>query len=82
VVIFLLQDSGALAQLGERLVCNQEVIGSIPIRSIDNKNGVARSAAPFFVVDAPYASRRTHAVRLAPLGSFRHPTSDIAVNKM
>src|SRR5579871_432613 len=25
---------GALAQLGERLVCNQEVIGSIPIRSI------------------------------------------------
>ena len=25
---------GALAQLGERLVCNQEVIGSIPIRSM------------------------------------------------
>jgi hypothetical protein len=29
---------GALAQLGERLVCNQEVIGSIPIRSIDLRN--------------------------------------------
>ncbi len=25
---------GAVAQLGERLVCNQEVVGSIPIRSI------------------------------------------------
>ena len=25
---------GALAQLGERLVCNQEVAGSIPVRSI------------------------------------------------
>ena len=29
---------GALAQLGERLVCNQEVIGSIPIRSIEVQN--------------------------------------------
>src|SRR5674476_993662 len=29
----LLQVSGALAQLGERLVCNQEVAGSIPVRS-------------------------------------------------
>src|SRR3982751_5826206 len=26
---------GALAQLGERLLCKQEVIGSIPIRSMD-----------------------------------------------
>ena len=25
---------GALAQLGERLLCKQEVIGSIPIRSM------------------------------------------------
>src|SRR5436190_2964609 len=31
---------GALAQLGERLVCNQEVIGSIPIRSM-NVDGTA-----------------------------------------
>ena len=29
-----MQDLGALAQLGERLVCNQEVTGSIPVRSI------------------------------------------------
>ena len=29
---------GALAQLGERLVCNQEVTGSIPVRSIDLRN--------------------------------------------
>ena len=33
---------GALAQLGERLVCNQEVIGSIPIRSIDLHDRVGR----------------------------------------
>ena len=26
---------GALAQLGERLLCTQEVIGSIPLGSID-----------------------------------------------
>ena len=25
--------NGAVAQLGERLVCNQEVVGSIPISS-------------------------------------------------
>ena len=29
---------GALAQLGERLVCNQEVTGSIPVRSIKQDN--------------------------------------------
>ena len=27
---------GALAQLGERLLCTQEVSGSIPLGSIDN----------------------------------------------
>ena len=27
---------GALAQLGERLLCKQEVIGSIPLSSIDS----------------------------------------------
>ena len=36
------QDYGALAQLGERLLCKQEVIGSIPIRSI----GARRSVGP------------------------------------
>jgi hypothetical protein len=36
---------GALAQLGERLVCNQEVIGSIPIRSIVRRgHGQPRTA--------------------------------------
>ena len=28
------RSTGALAQLGERVVCNHEVIGSIPIRSM------------------------------------------------
>ena len=28
--------SGAIAQLGERLLCKQEVIGSIPIGSTSN----------------------------------------------
>ena len=28
-------DSGAIAQLGERLVCNQEATGSIPVSSTD-----------------------------------------------
>ena len=31
--LFLAQPNGALAQLGERLICIQEVIGSIPIGS-------------------------------------------------
>src|SRR4026209_1341525 len=31
---FYISRRGALAQLGERLVCNQEVAGSIPVRSI------------------------------------------------
>jgi hypothetical protein len=35
---------GALAQLGERLVCNQEVTGSIPVRSIKCSNELARSS--------------------------------------
>ena len=29
---------GALAQLGERLLCTQEVSGSIPLGSIDNES--------------------------------------------
>ena len=37
---------GALAQLGERLVCNQEVTGSIPVRSIKQDNDLARHAFP------------------------------------
>ena len=30
--------SGALAQLGERLLCTQEVSGSIPLGSIESKD--------------------------------------------
>ena len=40
---------GALAQLGERLVCNQEVAGSIPVRStlrIGHNKGAGK--APLF----------------------------------
>ena len=37
-VLFSLERScGALAQLGERLLCTQEVSGSIPLISIDRK---------------------------------------------
>src|SRR4026209_378282 len=34
---FYISRRGALAQLGERLVCNQEVAGSIPVRSIRHR---------------------------------------------
>ena len=44
---------GALAQLGERLVCNQEVAGSIPVRSIySQKAGQLRPTFP--VIPARY----------------------------
>ena len=33
-----LLDCGALAQLGERLLCTQEVSGSIPLGSIESKD--------------------------------------------
>src|SRR5687767_930268 len=39
---------GALAQLGERLVCNQEVAGSIPVRSIDYPAILEYSGSGFF----------------------------------
>ena len=32
---------GAVAQLGERLVCNQEATGSIPVSSTKNQSLVA-----------------------------------------
>ena len=34
-----LHQRGAIAQLGERLLCKQEVIGSIPIGSTSNTRG-------------------------------------------
>ena len=36
-------DSGAIAQLGERLLCKQEVAGSIPAGSTNLSRGKARS---------------------------------------
>ena len=39
LVLFSFERScGALAQLGERLLCTQEVSGSIPLGSIDNES--------------------------------------------
>ena len=40
------QEGGAIAQLGERLLCKQEVIGSIPIGSTSNRQapGAGRRA--------------------------------------
>ena len=39
LVLFSLERScGALAQLGERLLCTQEVSGSIPLGSIESKD--------------------------------------------
>ena len=61
---------GALAQLGERRLCKPEVIGSIPIRSIEK--GPAQTVFPF-------SSRRRAPLRSASgqlvgqLQSFRNP---------
>ena len=49
-------ERGALAQLGERLVCNQEVAGSIPVRSTakflaDVKKGNGVCGCPFFLFE-------------------------------
>ncbi len=35
---------GALAQLGERLLCTQEVSGSIPLGSINRRNLVKKDS--------------------------------------
>ena len=43
---------GALAQLGERLLCKQEVIGSIPIRSMSPRFAVPRHGVVFVIVPA------------------------------
>ena len=34
---------GGLAQMGERLLCTQEVIGSIPLTSIEEKSSRVRT---------------------------------------
>ena len=53
---------GALAQLGERLVCNQEVTGSIPVRSTVSHEPIreGRIGSRYFVdVGAPRAPLQT-----------------------
>ena len=47
---------GAVAQLGERLVCNQEATGSIPVSSTRNQVREASYGANF-VVDRLHRSR-------------------------
>ena len=41
------EKAGAIAQLGERLLCKQEVIGSIPIGSTSSPEGNAKSRRVF-----------------------------------
>jgi hypothetical protein len=58
---------GAIAQLGERLVCNQKVAGSIPAGST-----IAPAACPFRVIrtprdDASPADREAPAPRIRRL---------------
>ena len=36
---------GAVAQLGERLLCKQEVIGSIPFSSTNQETGISKQKA-------------------------------------
>ena len=41
-----LSDTGALAQLGERRICNAEVTGSIPVRSIPHPTTLGTDPRP------------------------------------
>ena len=43
---------GAIAQLGERLLCKQEVIGSIPIGSTSNRPGIRNQESAISVARA------------------------------
>ncbi len=56
---------GAVAQLGERIVRNDEVVGSIPTSSTKNFQpiGVCR---PGFKVDAQFKSESTAVVKPPP----------------
>ena len=38
---------GAVAQLGERLVCNQEATGSIPVSSTIQQEAISRALQPY-----------------------------------
>jgi hypothetical protein len=44
------QPSGAIAQLGERIVRNDEVVGSIPTSSTNLLNSLAASSAVLYIV--------------------------------
>jgi hypothetical protein len=48
-VIRLLSAEGAIAQLGERLLCKQEVVGSIPSGSTRRRRRLQRSCKSSFV---------------------------------
>ena len=68
---------GALAQLGERLVCNQEVAGSIPVRSM-NQIFPRCVDAHCDVRSALLLQRRRLTFRIVPrkrytLAGFLHP---------
>ena len=49
---------GAIAQLGERLLCKQEVTGSIPVGSTSSFRGQRKIAASWFSRD--FAMRFVH----------------------
>jgi cyclase len=49
---------GAVAQLGEHLVCNQGVVGSNPIRSIGWSDGDLRCVGPFCFLDQSHVLSR------------------------
>jgi hypothetical protein len=59
-------DLGAVAQLGERLLCKQEVTGSIPVGSTRADQTSARKAAP------PEPTRLLPGRRLHQSRSSRH----------
>src|SRR5690348_8739123 len=63
VIWYLPSDHGAIAQLGERLLCKQEVTGSIPVGSTraNNRNNIGSTRAN--VIDE-WIERRSPALRL------------------
>ena len=56
-VLFSFERScGALAQLGERLLCTQEVSGSIPLGSIESKDSKDCPLKIEYLYQIPYVS--------------------------
>ena len=54
---------GGVAQLGERLLCKQEVVGSIPITSTIQKTGIRNQTT-----DSARRDRTIHANGRKPVG--------------